>query len=190
MIRIRHVALALVAFGSVACGIPHDSAARPAAAGEVPFGLLDTSATTNSTTARPSAVATVFLLRGERLVPVRRSLGADASPATALVALADGPTPGERGGGLDSRLPADGGIGNVREGGGIVQVEVKDSFLSLDDGQRMLATGQIVLTVTAAEPTDTVVLNHDGEPVAIGLPDGSTSTEPATAAAFGSLVDP
>lgn len=55
------------------CGVPADPAPRNIPIEEVPFGLLDTTTTSRPV---PTARATVFLAKDDRLVPIRREVPA------------------------------------------------------------------------------------------------------------------
>ena len=118
----------------------------------------------------------VYLVAADRLVAVPRELPSPRSSVAALAALLEGASDTESTLGVTTALSSE-ALGSVRMGGGVVQVEV---VADLDAGvlDPSLAFGQVVLTLTELDPVLTVAFTRNGSPLAVRLPDGS-STEGA-----------
>jgi hypothetical protein len=72
---------------------------------------------------------------------------------------------------------------------GIVTVQASPAFTALPPTEQILLLGQVVLTLTGVRTTDGVlVVNEQGEALAVPLPDGRLLDGPATAADYRSLV--
>jgi hypothetical protein len=180
--------LLAAALALVGCGVPLDAEAHPADPADVPFGLLADDAGGSTSAGADLATVSVYLVRGGRLWARPRTIPAPASPSGALGALAEGPTSAERDEGLRTELLAPDALGSVREGGGVVQVDVSDELADLPSDRQVLAVAEIVLTVDAARPGASVAITIADEPVSVPLPAGPSTTHPVTRADYASLV--
>jgi len=181
--RVGAVGLAALLFG---CGVPLDGEAQSIAGDSVPFGLLDEPSEAVVPPAPASAQISLYLTSGTTLVAVARSLEAPVAPAALVSMLDDGPTADELASGLGTALGDLGTIGTVGAGGGVAQVEVSGPLGS--DSSTVLAVAQVVLTLTGAPPTERVLFVSDGEPIAVPLPDGSTTVDSVDRAPFEALL--
>ncbi len=167
------------------CGIP-DKGAEPIAAASVPFGLVEPSSGSSATTSAHTTRVNLYFVVGERLVGVPRDVQQSSSSSSVLSTLAEGVTTEEARLGLRSAL-GDGTIGAVRDGGGLVQVELTDEF-DQTVGDPLLAIAQIVLTVTELDPTTRVSFSAAGVPSSVPLPDGTSTDGPVQRADFQVMV--
>lgn len=123
--------------------------------------------------------ATIFLVDGERLVPVQRETS-ETSRQALLLLLEEGPTEREVSGGLRSALPA----GSVDEStllrgprvrGRSVHVGVTTNFTGTTGDDQLLATAQLVWTVTSPSTLDRVRVTLAGRPIELPTDAGLTA---------------
>ncbi len=117
----------------------------------------------------------LFLVRGHRVVAVRRRVaGVDTGPAAVLALLTRAPSESDREAGLRSALagssPPHGPDSAVLAVSGVVRVELPAGLDQLPLSEQVLALGQLVFTLTANAPADAVVFTSHGRSVAV--PDG------------------
>jgi spore germination protein GerM len=145
------------------CGVPADPAPRSIPDEEVPFGLLGT--TTTATRPAPTTRAVVFLVEGDRLVPVLRQVQAPATPDTVLATVAAGPTPPEAAAGLRTALVT--GVGLSHVAAGTATVRLDRDFVAADLREQILALAQLVYTVTELPGIRGVQFAFDGQPAEV-----------------------
>lgn len=178
-----------------ACGVPLESSAQPLPEGALPT-VSPTPSPTDTSTPNPSPeTARLWFVRDDNVVPVSGDV-AGTEPQQLLDALAQGP-PADT---TDLRtlladpLTGDPFLRSVPtdpEREGIVTVEASADFTSLPPSEQVLLLGQVVLTLTGVRTTSGVlVVNEQGEQLAVPLPDGRLLDGPATAADYRSLVRP
>jgi hypothetical protein len=72
---------------------------------------------------------------------------------------------------------------------GRVTVRAGTAFTALPPSEQVLLLGQVVLTLTGSMGTlEVLVVNEEGEPLAIPLPDGRLLDGPATSGDYRALV--
>ncbi len=152
------------------CGVPAEPSPRDIPVEEVPFGLTGTTTTTTSRPA-PSARATLYLVKGERLLPVRRQLPAPVTPAAVLEAVAAGPSPRDSAQGLRSSLVTS--VMLERIAGGTATVRLERSFVAADVREQILALAQLVYTMTELPGIQGVRFSFDGQPAEVPTAEGS-----------------
>jgi spore germination protein GerM len=185
------VALTAVLLGG-GCAIAGEDRATTVAADEVPYGLLDPTATAPRGS-RPSpgtARIEVCLLSADarRLVPVDRDAAGDRSIATVLTTLAEGPTTEETRTGLTTALPASDLIVSASLSRGVATVDLRASFKELTGRNQLLAIGQLVCTATAQPGIGRVSFTIDRSPINVPRGDGSLAEEPVSRDAYASLL--
>lgn len=138
--------------------------------------------------ARGAAVS-IFLLQGERVVAVRRSVAAPALLRGALLQLLAGPTAAERRAGLVSAVPAGTTLRGVALGrDGTATVDLARRFESGGGSLSMRARlAQLVRTATAVPGVRAVLLRLDGRTATVFSGEGLILSQPLTRAAYGSL---
>ena len=162
----RLAAGAALAVAVAACGVR----SQPGPVG------LDPSVTPSGTPApRPVVVEVWFVGDGGRVVPVRRPVAAPGTPAQRLAALVSGPDPLSR---LTSAV--DEALVEVRAG--VAEVVVPAGFARRPRAERLLATAQVVLTLTASREVAVVRFTSDGRPVAVPRAGGGETRGPLTRA--------
>lgn len=180
--------------GITACGVPLESAAQPLPSDVLPPSPTPTSSPTETQSPTPApATARLWFVREEGIVPVISPVEG-SQPQQLLDALADGP-PAEQ-----SNLrtvvvdPLTGeafvtAVDTQDAQPSIVTVEASPAFTALPPNEQVLLLGQVVLTLTGVRTTEGVlVVNQQGEALAVPLPDGRLLDGPATAADYRSLV--
>ncbi len=180
----------LLAVGLSGCGLP--TMDEPAAIDQA--GVPDHAAAGSQTQSRPAAggTADLFFVSGENMLrPVRRApVSADTQQAIAqtLAQLVAGPDATERKAGLSSAIPPGLTLKLVSlvDGQAVVDLEGSDPGPAAD--QAHLATGQVVLTLTAMPLVDSVLLTRNGRPLEAALPDGELTALPLTEQDFSVLL--
>jgi sporulation and spore germination protein len=162
-----------------ACGIPVDRGPVSLSKRDVPFGLLDPSTSTPSTTSTtgPSPVEVtvqVFLLSPDgHLVAVSRDVAFPAPMTAVLGALVDGPTDAEAANGLQSAVPAQTVVQSTTVTNGLATVNLSGTFGQLVGQTQIEAVAQIVFTATALAGVTQVAFQLDGTPVAVPAANGA-----------------
>ena len=165
-----------------ACGVSGERSPRFVEDDRVPFGLLDSTTTTEGapgTQGRP-AVADVCLVVGAegRLATVERAVPRRPTPADTLAALAGGPTAEEADYGLSTALPEDAFGDEAVASGGVVTVDLDPVFTDTDGRRQLLAVAQVVCTLTARPGVGQVAFTLDGELVEVPRGDGTATSGP------------
>lgn len=126
---------------------------------------------------------TLAFVRGDRLVRVRRRLGADLPAAEALArALIDGPTESERRRRIRTEIPPQTQLLLVRVFDQIAEVDLSREFQEPAPAERIvLRVAQVVWTLVTAVPEVTAVrFVIEGEPVSVVTADGRVVERPVT----------
>ncbi len=179
MSRHRRAAAMLVAVMSVSalagCGVSSQGRATRIEPKDVPFGLLDDQATTTAVEA--GRTTTIYLLSGDRLVAVDRSVPEDAGLDDLLGQVITGPTEVEQSLGITTAVPA-GTIASVDTSRGTAEVDLASSFGDIRSREQILALGQIVFTLTGQPGIGGVRFTVEGKDVTVPLSDGTLSNDP------------
>lgn len=185
--RRRVAVLAVVAALVVVagCGVSAESDANRIDPDSVPFGLLDVqSTTTEASTGEP---VTIFLLSGDKLLAVPRTLPDDGELADLLELVVTGPTPTEQGLGVTSAV-APGTVASVGTERGVAEVDLTESFGEIGSADQLLALAQIVYVLTAQPGIGSVAFTLEGEPIEVPRTDGTASDQPLTRDDFAALA--
>ena len=182
-----------------ACGLPRSSSPVQVPPAEVPYGLLDATATASATpTATPGvllASGTIYLADPQQqlvAVPVQIP-DAQALPMlqTLLNRLADGPSDRERARGLVTDLAPGATIVLRSISDGTANIELQSAGQDPSPSKLPIAVGQIVLTATSIVGIDRVVFARDGAAVAVPGPSGGGLTaDPLVASDYETLLAP
>jgi spore germination protein GerM len=175
------LALALVAVVVASCGIPNmaDPApmTQPPTASRAPV-------TTPSNLSVVGGAAELFLVGADNmLVAVRRPPIAGDTHALVtqtLSQLTSGPDDEERARGLSSAIPPGLTVQLVRLIGTQAIVDIGGTDPGPAAEEARLATGQVVLTLTAIPQVDSVLLTRNGRPLEAVLPAGVLTELPLT----------
>lgn len=140
-------------------------------------------------------VVTVWLVDGDRLVPVERMVEtvADSTVAqmrAALGALFDGPRASDAAAGLRSAVPPDTELGPITLIGGVATVAVSEDIARIGGADEVRAVAQIVLTATESRDVTRVLLVVGGELSPVPLPGGALTSGPVSAEDYTPLVEP
>jgi Sporulation and spore germination/Immunoglobulin-like domain of bacterial spore germination len=134
----------------------------------------------------------VYLVRGERVVPVRRHVPRTQAVAVAsLAALLRGPTAAERRSGYASAIPPATVLRGVSLARGLLTVDLGSRFRAGGGSLSMqLRVAQIVYTATQFSTVDRVRFRLDGRPVAAIGGEGVVVAPPVGRAAFEAQAAP
>jgi hypothetical protein len=169
---------ALLVGGLAACGIPEQERPRPLGTDEIPFELPGpTPVPTTAADAPGSPAVEVFLVDGNRLAAVRRSVTTQPSVDAALAAVLGGPTTAEQARGLRTAIRS-----GVRLAGtvasGVPLLDLGESFAQIEGEEQILALAQLVYTVTGIAGVDGVSFALLGRPVEVPTGDGTLKGGP------------
>ena len=145
--RLLAAFVVLAALGATACGVPTDKAANKLPTKDVPFGLLDQEAGSNSPNDSGQEEALVYFAKSGRLVASSRRLQPPVSARSLVNSLSRGPTRVEIAAGLRSALP-DEAVRRVSIASGTARVDLARPFTELSSSDQITALGQLVYTLT------------------------------------------
>jgi hypothetical protein len=181
------VAVAATAlWATTSCGVPTDSDAVRIAAEDVPFGLVDTAASSVPSTndVAPDVDVELFYVSGEELVAVAGRAPSPLTPSGMVGSLLSTTAPGSS---VRSVLEPD-DIVSVAVDDGTVVIDLDQTLLELPTNEQVLAVGQLVLTLTGLDGVTSVAFVSGGEPVAVPLPDGTAASDPVGRESFRTLL--
>jgi hypothetical protein len=187
--------LAALAVGVLAagCGVPVDRSPTALPRKDIPFGLLQPSPRTTTSTSVPSPVeapVSIFLVASSgHLVAVTREVpAAQESLVTVLDALVQGPTNSEAQAGLYSAVPAQTTVlGAVLGSTGTATINLGGTFGQLVGQPQSEAAAQIVFTATALPGVTGVTFEISGHAVGVPVASGAQVTV-ATRAQFAPIA--
>jgi germination protein M len=178
----RFMALVLVLLAvSAGCGSSGSSSATTP--------TLPTTAPT-STTPPPTAAAVVYLMRGEHLAAVSRTVTGEGSAAhLAVSGLLQAPSADELGAGLGTAIPAETTLLGVTTRGDLATVDLSRAFESGGGSLSMQArVAQVVYTLTRVPGIQRVAFQLDGHPVQAIGGEGVIVSPPVNRATFESMA--
>lgn len=136
---------------------------------------VDSPARPTTAVPRPGELAvTIYLVRDERLEPVMRS-SQDGSASAALAFLSEGPGADEVRSGLRTALLPQSLIPAAVDDSGVVTVAATRTFTTISGDSQLLATAQLVWTVTEYASIDQVRISVDGNVIDVPTDDGLVS---------------
>ena len=154
-----------------ACGFPTEDAPAAIEVEEL------TAPTAESTPPEvPIDTITVWFARDGRLAATTREVPLPVEPDAVVGVLGAGVTDDEAEGGLRSAIPSASMLLSASTARGTVTVQLSAAFAEIPVGDQSLAIAQIVFSLTELRGVGRVRFEIDGEPIAVPLPDG-TSTE-------------
>lgn len=136
--------------------------------------------------AAPQSSFAIYLIRGERLAPVRRSVPNTPAPGrAAMAALLRGPTAAERLAGYMSDIPSRTPLRGVSLSNGTLTVDLGSRFQAGGGSQSMLLrVAQIVYTATQFPSVSHVAFRLDGKPVTAIGGEGVVVSPPVNRSSF------
>lgn len=191
---VRVLVLAFVAVLVAACGVPADSEPRALDPDSVPFGLLQPTSSTSSTTVPLEAteVATVYLVgEGNLLVPVERRVPSPANAATLVRVLLDGPTETELRRGLSTAITQTTELRSV-DGprSGLLTIDLTEDLLDITGSRQIQALAQLVHTCTDLPAVDEVLFEFEGQRRDVPAGNGRLTSAPLSRRDYQSLLRP
>ena len=186
------LSLGAASLALAACGVPTDRRPVDLARADVPYGLIEPA--TTSTTAlgpkAPVALIQVFLVSGNRLVPVGRTIPSPATLQGAIGSLLAGPTAKDAGAGLRSAINEQTALLGARLDKGRAVIDLSQEFANVGGPSQILAVAQLVFTATGLPDVGSVSFELDDHPVAVPAADGTLEQAPVTRADFAPLLVP
>lgn len=172
---------ALLGAGALAlagCGVPVDRGPTSLSQADVPFGLLNPSPPSTTTTTANGTPVTVsvqiFLLSSTgHVMAVDRDVPVPAPLSAILSALVDGPTNAETAGGLSSAVPGQTQVVSATMAGGVAVVDLAGTFGQLVGQAQIDAVAQIVFTATVLPGVTGVSFELGGQQVAVPTDSGA-----------------
>ena len=164
------LALAVVALGSAACGIPTAATPTPIAKSDVPYHLLNPPTTTTTVPGTPPAVGVaeqIFLVSPDgHLVAATREVAVPATPTQVVGALLAGPTATETSAGIQSFLTHT-GVQVTTQAAGVATVDFSTNPIQVVGPDQTLAIAQVVYTVTQQPGITGVTFEIDGKAIEV-----------------------
>lgn len=189
MTRRAHILTTVLVVVLTACGVPADSKPRSISADQIPFDLLTPSTTETATTLmRATSPVQVYLVRGDRLATVSRSVVSPPTLGTVLATLIQGPTDDEEGAGLRSAINPEMRVLGTQTNGSTAVINVSDVFSDLSVQEQVDAVAQVVYTATALAGVDSVQITLNSRPVEVPRGDASTTKDPVKRSDFTALA--
>lgn len=184
------VAIALVAAVAAGCGIPTDEHATFQPAGDVPFGLLETTTSTALTAPPPSAVTArvCFVDSTDIIRPATRAMPTGFTPTELLRTLGEGPTPEERNQGWTTAVTGAELVDSIAVSGGVARTGLSEQFAAMPATDQLTAVAQFVCTLTAQPGIGQVQFAIDGSPAEVPRGDGSGTSDPVSRADYENLI--
>lgn len=168
-----------------ACGLPAQD--RPSVVSQTLPPVAVSESPSVATTRQ--VTATIYLVREKALVPVQREVDAPVSVSGLMDAITAGPTPQEQARGLRSALLLPLSVESAfvaRDGQ--ADVALASNVAETGAAERVLAFGQIVLSLTAPPGIRTVRFSVDGKALPVPRQGGSLTTEPVSGQDYQTLV--
>jgi len=182
----RFLAVALVAWTSVSCGFPTENSSSPLPDNVSTSG--DSSATTDM--ALRTEEIFVWFVSDSLLVQLPRQVSGPADASSVVAVVAAGVSSFESDRGYRSALPDPEMVDGAESARGTATVSLSSAFADVPTGDQVLALGQLVLSITELRGLGRVRFQIDGEPVAVPLPDGTSTDDAVTRDDFAALVSP
>ncbi|MEO7836799.1 MAG: GerMN domain-containing protein [Acidimicrobiales bacterium] len=184
----RFVIITALLAGS-GCGVRSDPGPRALSSDEVPFALLEESAST--TIAVPSTAPSVakapvfvfFVLAG-RMYPVMRQVNAPATVPKSLTALVFGTQSDEAIQGIRSAINPEAGVQSRAIDPATFLVDLSAEFVQGSTSEQVLGLAQIVYTATEIPGVTGVLFTLNGEPIEVPTASGSLTSRPINREAF------
>jgi spore germination protein GerM len=177
----RRAGLVGLAIALAACGFPTQDAPHPVDVDEAPL-----SSTSDTAPVRNEEV-TVWFVDDDHLASSGRSVPSPVTATAALAATAAGVSASESAAGLRSAIPDPAMVLGATVAGGAAIVDLAPDFLDIPAGDQVLALAQIVYTLTDLRGIGRVRFQIDGEPVAVPLPDGGSTSDSVSREDFAAL---
>lgn len=187
MKRVFAVAVMIVLIAG--CRVPDDSSPREIPASQVPFDLLTPSTSAPPATSPvPTVDGNVFMVSGDRLVAVPRSVPAPLSLGSLLAGLVQGPTRGELSRGYSTAVGPQASVLSAQMVDSSAVIEISDSFAGIGLQQQILGLAQIVFTASEFPGVQDVRIQINSQPATVPRGDGSVTSDPLTRSDYAALA--
>jgi spore germination protein GerM len=165
-----------------ACGVGAEDHARAISADRLPAGLSSTPpiAAPVSWDGRSEQTVELWFVRDGTLSPVLRTMAGGVQPVDVLDALQAGPAANGGGPSLRSALVDLELFRTISRSGGVAVIDLDASFSSLPSGEQLLASAQVVCTLTSLPGIGMVLFRLAGEVVDVPTGDGTQSSGPVS----------
>jgi spore germination protein GerM len=183
----------------VGCGVEGQSNAHVFDESEVPSGLIGTAPPSTApvialapfaSTTEPSSPYELYFIRGGVLVSVPRRASATPTVGELVTTLVQGPTQDEVSAGFRSAIASVDIVTKTRESSTTVTVDLARAFNDIPRGDRILALGQITLTLTARAGVSLVQYTIADTPIEVPKANGVVTRDPVTRSDYTALLVP
>jgi hypothetical protein len=171
------------------CGVPEEGLV-PIDVDGLPAALREAASSTTVPAPAAPVVAELAWVRDRQLVVEQVPFFSPPSPSTVVSLLERGPIQTEPNAGLRSPLGGAEVIRGAERMGRVAVVRVGSFPTDLPEADQVLGLGQLVISLTSLPDIDGVVLEADGEPVDVPLPDGSLVRRPLRRSDYEPLLAP
>lgn len=180
------------------CGIPVEQEPRP-----LPTGTTSptNAAGQTSTPAPDDSGATLWFVRGGRLVPVTRTVTGPLSSQDYIDLLVDGPTKPEQDAGMRSSVVSvvtgeplvvtakTAGVATAQAPPDEVAVVLRPAFKDLLSQEQVLVLGEVVITLAVDQVSKVLFVDKDGQALGVPTADGRLANGPVTPQDYAALVE-
>ena len=183
--RTAQLVVFALALSAASCGFPTQDSSSP---------LPDDVATSGDSAATTDAVLSteeiyVWFVRDGLLVSLTRQVPAPPDASTVAGAVAAGVSQSEGDRGYRSAVPDPAMVSGAESARGTATVSLSPAFADVPTGDQVLALGQLVMSLTELRGVGRVRFQIDGEPVAVPLPDGTSTDDAVTRDDFAALLE-
>jgi spore germination protein GerM len=186
--RAPGLALAVLAVGLAACGIPTAAEPTPIAKSDVPYHLLNPPTTTTTLAGSPPAVGVaeqIYLVAPNgHLVAATREVAVPASLTQVVGALLAGPTATESASGIQSFLNRTGVQVTLAQGTGVATVDFTTNPIQVVGPDQTLAIAQVVYTLTQQPGVTGVTFEIAGKGIEVPTAAGAQVPGPVARADY------
>ena len=172
------------------CGIPLDASPRSVNRDDIPIELLSPAPDVTTSTTAPAALTElieIYLVRGDRLFAVPRTVPTPLSGPKVLDTLLAGPTSDESATGLRTAISRRASLIVVAVTGVFARVELDQAVVGLQGRDQLLAIGQIVFTLASLSDIDGVEFSFRGNLIEVPTGRGTLKSGPVTTEDYGAL---
>ncbi|HEV7865806.1 MAG TPA: GerMN domain-containing protein [Acidimicrobiia bacterium] len=169
-----------------ACSAPLDSGPKTLRAASIPADLREETSSTTTTivSTGDSVEVTVYLIGGDRLVPVKRQVSPPVSVQKVLQSLFTPPTTAELVSGLRTAISPDTAVLGAPVEDRIATVNVSKNFAFGPATEQIIAFAQVVFTATEVDGVTGVLFAQNGHRQDVPQGDGSSKSLPLGRASY------
>lgn len=180
--------LAAFALAATGCGVGPQRSPQDISRSAVPYGLLETTPPPALHSLGGQVRRTVFLVRGNRLVPATALVPLPGRIDQIVRVLFAGVSSAQSTAGLRSAIPDGTHLLSFDLTGRQANLDVSQIFTKARSADQILAVAQLVFTVTAGGTIQSVTFSVDNKSIEVPLPGGALATGPVTPSLYRTLL--